>query len=301
MVSFLDQIFDARTNPVSVNSRNSYRRNLVNLNGGEPVTSYDFLKDPKKIVKSIEHLSPNTQKSYVIAICSILNNSKLEELYDAYFQIMTNLNSRLSVNTVKSESQKANWISQEGIQALRESMRKALPKTRAISKADQNKLLDYLVICLYTLTAPRRNLDYSLMKCSSNMTDKNFNYLDMPRSRFIFNNYKTSGTYHSVEVATEPDLMTVLKLYLKSHPFSSKLKNKSFDFFLLLKDGEPLKSSADMTRVLNGVFGKKVGTSLLRNIYLTSKYGKVVDELKDDVKDMGTSVNVALGNYIKSS
>jgi len=300
-MSFLDQIFDARANPVSVNSRNSYRRNLVKLNGGEPVTSYDFLTDPKKIMKGIEHLSPNTQKSYVIAISSILKNSGLEDLYNAYFQIMTGLNSRLSVNTVKSESQEANWISQEGIQALRESMRKALPKTRAISKTDQSKLLDYLVICLYTLTAPRRNLDYSLMKCSSDMSDKNYNYLDMPNSKFIFNNYKTSGTYHAVEVAIEPDLMAVLKLYLKSHPFSSKLKNKSFDFFLLLKDGEPLKSSADMTRVLNGIFGKKVGASLLRNIYLTSKYGKIVNELTEDVKDMGTSVNVALGTYIKKS
>ena len=252
-------------------------------------------------MKSIEHLSPNTQKSYVIAISSILKNSGLEELYNAYFQIMTGLNSRLSVNTVKSESQKANWISQEGIKALRESMRKALPKTRAISKGDQNKVLDYLVICLYTLTAPRRNLDYSLMKCSSDMSDKNFNYLDMPNSRFIFYNYKTAGTYHAVEVSIEPDLMAVLKLYLKSHPFSSKLKNKTFSFFLLLKDGEPLKSSADMTRILNGIFGKQVGASLLRNIYLTSKYGKIVNDLKKDVKIMGTSVNVALGTYIKTS
>jgi len=300
-MSFLDQIFDARANPVSTNSRNSYRRNLVKLNGGEPVTSYDFLTDPKKIMKSIEHLSPNTQKSYVIAISSILKNSGLEELYNAYFQIMTGLNSRLSVNTVKSESQKANWISQEGIKALRESMRKALPKTRAISKGDQNKVLDYLVICLYTLTAPRRNLDYSLMKCSSDMSDKNFNYLDMPNSRFIFYNYKTAGTYHAVEVSIEPDLMAVLKLYLKSHPFSSKLKNKTFSFFLLLKDGEPLKSSADMTRILNGIFGKQVGASLLRNIYLTSKYGKIVNDLTEDVKIMGTSVNVALGTYIKTS
>jgi len=184
----------------------------VKLNGGEPVTSYDFLKDPKKIMKSIEHLSPNTQKSYVIGISSILKNSGLVELYDTYFQIMAGLNSRLSVNTVKSESQKANWISQEGIQALRESMRKALPKTKAISKTDQSKVLDYMVICLYTLTAPRRNLDYTLMKCSSDMSDKKFNYLDMPSKKFIFNNYKTAGTYHSVSVDIEPDLMAVLKL-----------------------------------------------------------------------------------------
>jgi len=215
----------------------------MKLNGGQPITSYDFLTDPMKIMKSIEHLSPNTQKSYAIAISSIeleleliqshmaqkpmlrgevgarvvrderggmggrgsiIKNSGMEDLYNAYFQIMTGLNSRLSVNTCKSESQKANWISQEGIQALRESMRKALPKTRAISKADQNKLLDYLVICLYTLTAPRRNLDYSLMKCSSDMSDKNFNYLDVPNSKFILITTRRRGPTMPLRLPLSP-------------------------------------------------------------------------------------------------
>ena len=38
---------------------------------------------------------------------------------------------------------------------------------------------------------------------------------------------------------------------------------------------------------------------MLRNLYLTNKYGDMVEELKNDVKDMGTSVDVALNNYIK--
>jgi hypothetical protein len=38
---------------------------------------------------------------------------------------------------------------------------------------------------------------------------------------------------------------------------------------------------------------------MLRNIFLSSKYGDMVKELKEDTKDMGTSVDVALNNYIK--
>jgi hypothetical protein len=34
-------------------------------------------------------------------------------------------------------------------------------------------------------------------------------------------------------------------------------------------------------------------------MYLSKKYGDMVDELKEDTKEMGTSVDVALSTYIK--
>ena len=38
---------------------------------------------------------------------------------------------------------------------------------------------------------------------------------------------------------------------------------------------------------------------MLRNLYLTNKYGDIVEELKKDTTDMGTSVDTALSTYIK--
>jgi len=38
---------------------------------------------------------------------------------------------------------------------------------------------------------------------------------------------------------------------------------------------------------------------MLRNIFLSSKYGNLVNELKEDTKQMGTSIDTALNNYIK--
>jgi hypothetical protein len=38
---------------------------------------------------------------------------------------------------------------------------------------------------------------------------------------------------------------------------------------------------------------------MLRSIYLSSKYGDMMNEMKDDVKSMGTSVSTATNNYIK--
>jgi hypothetical protein len=64
-------------------------------------------------------------------------------------------------------------------------------------------------------------------------------------------------------------------------------------------DGTPLKTSTQMTRILNKIFGKKIGCSMLRAIYLTGKYGDVVKDLKEDTESMGTSSNTAMTNYIK--
>jgi hypothetical protein len=63
--------------------------------------------------------------------------------------------------------------------------------------------------------------------------------------------------------------------------------------------GEPISKSSDITKILNKIFGRYIGSSMLRNIYLTSKYGSMMKELKDDTSDMGTSVDVAMNTCIK--
>ncbi|MFN9957216.1 MAG: hypothetical protein ACK55I_29280, partial [bacterium] len=55
--------------------------------------------------------------------------------------------------------------------------------------------------------------------------------------------------------------------------------------FLLQPSGRPFNVNG-ITRVLNRIFGKKVGSSLLRHIYLTGKYGKILEEQKKDAEAM---------------
>ena len=132
------------------------------------------------------------------------------------------------------------------------------------------------------------------------MTNTDFNYLDIKNQKFIFNNYKTDGKYNTVEIVIEDDMFKVIQKYLKSHPDKLKLKNKKYNIhFLVDFFNRPIDKSNDITKILNKVFGKKIGSSMLRNIYLSSKYSKMMNELKEDTADMGTSVNVALNTYIK--
>jgi hypothetical protein len=52
--------------------------------------------------------------------------------------------------------------------------------------------------------------------------------------------------------------------------------------------------------MLNKILGKKVGCSMIRAIYLTNKFGDQQKDLKETTNAMGTSVETAQNNYIKS-
>ena len=297
-MDFLNNLFGKRQ--ISDSSKALYIRNLIKLNDGNMIDNLKFLNKPSNIMMKINHLKPTTQRSYVIAICSILKvDNKDEKLYNEYFNILQDMNSSLKVNTTKTESQKESWVKPDKIDEIFNELKSKIPK-KINSKKDYDNLLNYVLLSLYYLQAPRRNNDYALMKISNDLSDKKFNYLDMKNKQFIFNNYKTAKTYNEMKIDINDDLYKVLKLYMSNHPHKNKLKNKNYDVNLLVdSSGEPYNKSNQITKLLNKIFDGKVGVSMLRNIYLTSKYGNVMKELDKDVKNMSTSQGVAMDNYIK--
>ena len=300
MTNFLNNIFDKRDKPISESSRKLYIRNLEKMNDNKEVTNVKFLQDTSRIISGISKYKPTTQRSFIISICTVLKNND-DKLYQFYFELLSKMNNDLKVNVEKTDKQKANWIDQSEINIIFNELKKKATSNKNKNKEGFDKVLNYLILSLYTLNmAPRRNIDYTLMKVSSDMTDTNFNYIDLQKKTFIFNNYKTQGKYNEVAVEINDDLLQVVYLYLKFHPDSKKLKNKKYDFhFLVNSNGDPIDKSQSMTTILNKIFNKKIGSSMLRNMYLTNKYGAMMQEMKQDVKTMSTSVDVAMNNYIK--
>ena len=306
-MNIIDKALESRQ--LSQNSINLYKRNLLKLNDNKPIRSFNFLKNKEEILNKIKELKPTTQRSYIISICSVLRDiPKYKKMYEEYFELLKDFNNDLKVNTDKSEKQEKNWISQEEVlsvhKKLKEDVINLLQKKRKIDKAVSNKLfLNYMILSLYTLINPRRNKDYSLMKIASNTDDENYNYLMIDKKntmKFILNKYKTDKKYHSVEIDVPDDLKEVIQLYLKYHPLKAELKKKDYDMpFLVDEQGKGLKNSTEITKILNKIFGMKISSSMLRNIFLTDKYGDVMEELKKDTKAMATSVDVAMNNYIK--
>jgi hypothetical protein len=134
--------------------------------------------------------------------------------------------------------------------------------------------------------------------------DKSFNYLVLDDMQFHFNNYKTAKTYQTQTVDISPELQKVIKQFLPYHPLIKEFKKKGglTEMFLIVNQaGVHPEAKNYITRVLNKIFDKKIGVSMLRNIYLTSKYGGENTDKKDDADAMGTSVNMVDNQYTKQA
>jgi len=301
----------SRKNRITTEStKKVYLANIIRLNNkqaiktkknGEP--NYDFLKDTEKVLTRIQKLKPNSQRTYLISIVTTLRGLKqYEAVYDMYYELMMSLAESLKKGSnVKSETQQKNWIEQSQVLEIYEDLKaKAMPLF-AKKKVDDQEwaiILDFVILSLYVLQPVRRNKDYMLMLY---FNDKNiienpeFNYYLPKLKKFEFNQYKTSGTYSMQEVEVNPELVDILAKYAKIHPLK---KQKNF-YLLVNYKGEPLLAVNAITRILNRIFGRPIGVSMLRNISLTDKYKKVMEEMDKTTAEMGTSSNTARGTYIK--
>jgi hypothetical protein len=284
---------------IKESSKKLYQANLKRLNDGKDIENYLFLKNTDKILEKINHLKDNTKRSYLISIVSTLKaEPKMKKAFDVYYAKMMEYNKNMQSNTTKSDTQNENWISQEDVKKIWENLKVDVGHLtkgkRKLDSADFEILSDFLILSLYVLIPPRRN-DYlkMMIETPTEESSKDFNYLDLKHKKFIFNNFKTAGTYKQQVCDIPDELMEVIKLYLK-------FKKEKTGRFLVKPDQTPHDSINSITRVLNKIFKKKVGASMLRNIYLTDKYSKENGEKKKDAEAMGTSVNMIDTNYTKT-
>jgi integrase len=185
-----------------------------------------------------------------------------------------------------------------------EKIAETLPKT--LNPHEYDALLKYMIVSLYVLQPPRRNGDYleMLVVPSYEKSDRKANYLDLSKMEFIYEKYKTSKSYGEQKFLVAPELKQVITLYLKYHPSIPRgakgriAMNQDFAVpFLVYADGKPLTAINAITRILNSALGAGIGSTQLRHIYLTSKYGDVEAEKEDDAEAMGHSVGQQ-GEYI---
>jgi hypothetical protein len=191
-----------------------------------------------------------------------------------------------------TDSENKNWINKDELDKVYNDL-------KSNHKNNKETFQNYLLLSLYYLQPPRRNKDYQLLKISikyNDMLSNEFNYLDMKKKKFIFNNYKTAKKYNKQEVDINDELYQILLSYIKT------FKLKDGDFLLNdLKNNQPYTHTNSITLLLNRIFKKKVGASMLRKVYLTNKYGDETKELKKDMTAMGSSIQVAQNNYIKKT
>lgn len=302
----LNEIFNGKS--ITESSKKLYLANLTRLNGG-PIKNLRFLDNVEAIQEKLAKYKPNTQRSYIISIVSLMKSlkekqKKYSKLYDSYYTILDTMNKSLKDNTEKTEKEEKEWIGQDAVKEKFETQFKVLEELKdkkKLTSEEYEKLLHLVVLSLFVLQKPRRNKDYQEAYITKKYkpelgTEKNF--LDLFKNEFLFNAYKTQGKYLTQTVTVNPLLREIIDFYLKFHPLKAKLKDGPVPL-LVDEKGEPFSQNNSLTRMLYKIFGSKIGSSMLRKLYLTDKYAAVMKEMKEDTQAMGTSTGTAQTNYIK--
>jgi hypothetical protein len=304
----------------------AYIRALYMLNGKAPFKALTFLKKTEEIEKKIAEYADNTQKALYSTITSVLSLFKDKATYKKVYQHyhdkmmgkVKEMKETGGEKSEKTEKEEANWMDWEEVRKIVHSLKEEVGKfatAKHITPEQFHRLLDFVVLSLYTDIQPRRNKDYLNMyvvmdtkksPVSALPTDKNYLVVSGKASaphpvEFVFNSYKTAKKYGQQRIpvpnTAEAPLGDAIAVYLRQHPLVKGNKSKTTEYkFLVLPDGSPITAVNAITRILNRVFGKKIGSSMLRHIFLSSKYD--VKEMEADAAAMGHSV-AEQRNYLR--
>ena len=300
---------------VSESTASLYVRNLWTLNGQQPFKNLAFLRNTTAVDEALMKYADSTRKTFLASIVSVLSLMKdkptYKKTYQHYYDEMMKKSGELraaETNGEKTEKQKDNWLEWDEVLKAKTDLYnsvKTFSSQKTITPQQYNELLALVVLSLYTEIPPRRNQDYQEMWVVGKWNDKmdnSKNYLDIMGNQFVFNKYKTAKKYGTqyVPITEAPMLTEAITMLLKHHPQHKGRITKNTEFrFLTYSDGSPLTAVNSITRILNKVFGKKIGSSMIRHIYLSSKYGTIKEEQQQDAAAMGHSVAEQQNVYVK--
>jgi hypothetical protein len=288
---------------IADNTASQYIRSLYSLNNNRPFTNLSWLKNKESVEQRLSEFADSTQKtilSVVVASLSLVKDkATYKKIYSHYYNemMMRSKEERDKDTSIKTEKQDKNWLSWDVVKAhqqrLTDEMRN-LPAGSKLTPGQWDTCLSFMLLSLYTEFDPRRNQDYQYMYVNKNegkqSTSNEVNYLILDTKEFIFRKYKTAKTHGEQRFPVPDALFKDIELYMSHHPIWNVIKGKKITskmgFPLLCShDGSPLLAVNAITRILNRIFGRRVGSTMLRHIYLSNKYD--VSEMNETAEKMG--------------
>jgi hypothetical protein len=289
-----------------------YTSNLLKLQKLMDTDNFKFLEKPDNVKDKVSELHFTTQRNYynaVIVYLMAVRDKKEDPLIEEYVEIRDTLNKKYEdeqATGVISDKQKNNFVDISEVNKMINDMATEIKNRKIKKKEDltpKDKLLlqSYILFNIYTRLPMRNDLAgmEAINKRSYNKLSeedkKEKNYLVVNKNKLfmVLNNYKTSAKYKELDIDIPKDLEKLLRLYIRVNGMGVLFKSST---------GKPLSRNALSQLLLKETkkrMGKSISTTMLRKIYLSSKYGKVKEEMEKDAKVMGHSTGVAQSVYIK--
>ena len=289
---------------------NMYSANLLKLMKLFDMDNLDFLKDMDKVEDKIKDLHYTTKRNYLNAIIVYLTaKDKDDKKIEKYVETRDKYNDLYQEHQssgVISDKQKNSFVPIEEVNKMIKQMAKEIKDKKLKSKddltaKDKNLITVYTLFNIYTRLPLRNDLagmqvinKRAYNKLSDKEKEEN-NYLVINKNTMymVLNQYKTSSKYKELNIDIPKDLERLLRQYIKINGKGILFKSST---------GKPLTRNALSQLLLKTskkYMGKSISTTMLRKIYLSSKYGAMKKELEADNKVMGHSKEVALNTYIK--
>ncbi len=287
-----------------------YVSNLMKLMKLFEKDNLKFLNKPQDISDKLSALHYTTQRNYYNAIIVYLMSiSEDDETLKEYNDLRDDLNKKYeeeqATGTI-SDKQKDNFVDISEVNKMIEKMgeeikSKGIKKKEDLTAKDKALLQVYIIYNIYT-RIPLRN-DISGMEVinkraynklsESEKKEKNFLVVNKNKMFFVINKFKTQSKYQELNIDIPKDLEKLLRVYIRINGMGVLFKSST---------GKPLSRNALsqlLIKTSKKYMDKSISTTMLRKIYLSSKYSKVKEEMEKDAKVMGHSVGMQQSVYVK--
>lgn len=288
-----------------------YVSNLMKLMKLYEKDNLDFLKKPEEIEEKLSSLHYTTRRNYLNSIIVYLMavKDKGDPLIKEFSDIRDKHNKQYeeeNATGIISDKQKENFVDISEVNNMinkmgQEIKDKKLKKKEDLTAKDKNLIQVYTLYNIYTRLPLRNDLagmeviNKRAYNKLSEEEKKSENYLVINKNSmfFVLNKYKTSSKYEELKIDIPKDLEKLLRQYIRINGMGVLFKSST---------GKPLSRNALSQLLLKTskkYMGKSISTTMLRKIYLSSKYADMKEELEKDNKVMGHSKEVAMDSYIK--
>lgn len=272
----------------------------------------DWLTDVEKVTDILADKHFTTLRNYLNSIIvALIATEYPEELIKEYQSIRDQYNKQYiteNATGVISSKQEDNFATMDEINNVIKEMKQEIDTKKLFRKDISSKekafLQMYVMINILTQYPFRNDLagmKYIKKKPFNNLSkeekQKN-NYLlqDGNKYYFILNEYKTQAKYGEKKILVEKNnLPSLLRKYI---PLLDS------EYLFVSSTGKPISRNS-LTQLLSKTFekylGKKISTTLLRKIYMSSKYDpKLNAEMEKDAEILGHSKETGQLIYTKS-
>ena len=227
------------------------------------------------------------------------NPALREKLYKFYLNEKVEANKKyddLKQTQKKTEKESAKWVDLKELKKMPDYWKRRYKKDLSLRNS-----LNWLLASLY-MTAnycpPRRNIFATVKYFETEPTSETGNYFVLkPRPKFVYKDYKTVNKHGKVVIKI-PKNSRILKA------ITAYRKHNKTEYLLIHPITKRPFTTDQMTKALYKVFspvGEAIGSSMLRKIYVSTKYEDQTELQKRQelAKKMGHTVNTQMIYYEK--